>query len=103
MLTRVRPFLCAAAAAAALALSACGGGGGGVSSDDPASLAPASAPLYIEANLRPKGKLQANVENLASTVSGIKDPLGQVVSLIDRSLASNKPLSGKTQTFETIE
>jgi Protein of unknown function (DUF3352) len=100
MLTRVRPFLCAAAAAAALALSACGGGGGGVSSDDPASLAPASAPLYIEANLRPKGKLQANVENLASTVSGIKDPLGQVVALIDRSLASNKPLSGKTQTFE---
>jgi Protein of unknown function (DUF3352) len=100
MLTRVRPLACAAAAAAALALPACGGGGGGVSSDDPASLAPASAPLYFQATLRPKGKLKANVEKLSSTVSGIKDPLGQVVAMIDQSLASNKPLSGKTQTFE---
>jgi uncharacterized protein DUF3352 len=100
MLTRMRPLVCAAAAAAALALPACGGGGGGVSSDDPASLAPASAPLYFEATLRPKGKLKANVEKLASTVSGINDPLGQVVGLIDQSLAENKPLSGKTQTFE---
>ena len=100
MLTRVRPLVCAAAATAALALSACGGGGGGVSSDDPASLAPASAPLYIQATLRPTGKLKTNVVKLASTVSAIKDPLGQVVSLIDQSLADNKPLSGKSQTFE---
>jgi hypothetical protein len=100
MLTRVRPLLCAAAAAAALALPACGGGGGGVSSDDPASLAPASAPLYVQATLRPKGKLKSNVEKLAATVSGVKEPFGRVVGLIDQSLAENKPLSGKTQTFE---
>jgi Protein of unknown function (DUF3352) len=100
MLTRMRPLVCAAAAAAALALGACGGSGGGVSSDDPASLAPSAAPLYIQATLRPKGKLKANVEKLASGVSGLDDPTGKLISLIDQSLAENKPLSGKTQTFE---
>src|SRR5919106_3013642 len=56
--------LACAAAAAALALPACGGDGGGVSSDDPASLAPANAPLYVQATIRPQGEQKSNVEAL---------------------------------------
>jgi hypothetical protein len=100
MLTRARPLVCAAVAAAALALPACGSSGGGAGSDDPASLAPADAPLYIQATLRPKGKMKTDVEKLASTLSGVPDPTAKLVGLIDQSLASDHPLSGRKQTFE---
>jgi hypothetical protein len=99
MLTPRRLFVSILPAAAALAISACGGGGGGVSSDDPASLAPADTPLYIQVVLRPHGQLKTNVETLASTISGYDDPSAKLIDLIDQSLRDNHPLNGRTQTF----
>jgi hypothetical protein len=84
MLARARVLVCAIGVAAGLILAACGGGGG-VSSDDPASLAPADAPIYIQATIRPKGKLKTHVEALASTVSGIDDPTARLIALLDES------------------
>jgi hypothetical protein len=100
VLTPVRIFLCALAAVAALGLCACGGGGGGVSSDDPASLAPADAPIYVQAVLRPKGKQKTDVEALASKVSGFDDPFGQLASYIDSHINDEPTLSGRRLSFE---
>ena len=53
------------------------GGGGDSSSGDPADLrAAASAPLYIEATLRPQGELKTNVEELFQKATGIDTNLG---------------------------
>ncbi|MDP9277760.1 MAG: DUF3352 domain-containing protein, partial [Actinomycetota bacterium] len=99
MLSRARVLALVLAVAAALAISACGGGGG-VSSDDPASLAPADAPVYIQATIRPHGATKTNVESLASTISGFGDPTGKLIDLVDESLRQNHPLNGEHQTFE---
>ncbi|MEK6252371.1 MAG: DUF3352 domain-containing protein [Actinomycetota bacterium] len=98
MLTRARVLVLALAAAAALAISACGGGGG-VSSDDPASLAPADAPVYIQGTIRPHGATKTNVESLASTIMGLSDPTGKLIDLLDRSLNDTPNLSGKQLSF----
>ena len=82
----------AATAAAALAIGACGGGDdGGVEDTDPASLAPADAPIYVQVTLRPEGKLKTDVEALASTVSGLDDPTGRLIELFDEETADENP------------
>jgi hypothetical protein len=98
MLTRARVLVLAFAAAAALAITACGGGGG-VSSDDPASLAPADAPVYIQGTVRPHGALKKNVESLASTITGLRDPVAKLIDMIDQSAIDAPTLSGKNVTF----
>jgi Protein of unknown function (DUF3352) len=85
MLSAIRALVLAIGAAAALAISGCDGGGGGVSADDPASLAPANAPIYVQATVQPTGKLKSDVESLASTVSGLPDPTAKLISELDRS------------------
>ncbi len=101
MLTRARALIVALAAAAALGISACGAGGGsGLADDDPATLAPADAPFYLQATLRPEGKAKANVEGLASTVSGYDDPFERLVSYIDQDINDQPTLSGKHLSFE---
>jgi len=99
MLSRARVLVLLLAAAAALAISACGGGGGEVSSDDPASLAPADAPIYVQGTIRPHGATKTNVEALASTISGFGDPTAQLTALLDRSLNDTPNLSGKHLSF----
>jgi hypothetical protein len=84
MLSPLRALVLGLGVAAALAIAACGGGGGEVSADDPASLAPAEAPVFVQATIRPKGKLKSNVESLASTVSGLADPTGKLIEQLDR-------------------
>ncbi|MGH2982281.1 MAG: hypothetical protein ACRDKV_09610, partial [Solirubrobacterales bacterium] len=86
MSTRGRMLACSAAVAAAFTVSACGGDGGGVDSDDPASLAPADAPIYVQATVRPQGQLKRDVEALASTVSGFDDPTGRLMQEIEDSI-----------------
>jgi Protein of unknown function (DUF3352) len=98
MVTRGRLLLCAATTAAALAIPACGGDGGGVESDDPASLAPAGAPVYVQATIRPQGRLKADVEALASTVSGFDDPTGRLIELFDEA-ASGEDLNDPDFNF----
>lgn len=98
MLSRARVLVLVLVVAAALAISACGGGGG-VSSDDPASLAPADAPVYIQGTIRPQGATKTNVESLASTISGFGDPTSKLTALLDKSLNDTPNLSGKHLSF----
>jgi hypothetical protein len=87
-----------ACVAAAIAIPGCGGDGG-VGSDDPASLAPADAPLYIQGVLRPHGRLKTEVETLASQVTRLDDPTGKLIDFLNQSLRESHPVSGKHLTF----
>jgi hypothetical protein len=98
MLSRARVLVLFLAAVAALAISACGGGGG-ASSDDPASLAPADAPVYVQGTIRPQGATKTNVESLASTIGGFGDPTAQLTALLDKALNDTPNLSGKHLSF----
>jgi hypothetical protein len=51
-------------ALAALVITACGGDDdeGGVEGPDPATITPASAPLYFEAVVKPEGDTKENLE-----------------------------------------
>lgn len=75
MRLRLLSLLVAAAALAGLLLAGCGGGGG---SQDPSSLVPPSAPVYVEATVRPEGNLKTDMEALAKRVAGVED-LGQLL------------------------
>jgi hypothetical protein len=70
--------------AAATALLAGCGGDSGSSSTDPASVAPAETPVFIEAKIQPTGELKANLETIASRV-GVDDLGGTIVSYLEQS------------------
>lgn len=84
------------AALAALALAGCGGGDGDGSSGaapGPATLAPASAPVFVEATIRPSGDVRADVEALARRVAGVEDLGGLIVSEAEKAAGeSGEPL-----------
>jgi Protein of unknown function (DUF3352) len=82
-------------ALAGLLLAACGGGGG--ASADPASVAPASSPLYIEAAVHPEGELKSNVEALAEKIAGVEDLGELIVSELEKSAGD----SGEKLDFAT--
>lgn len=93
---RLVPFLLLAALAA-LFVAGCGssddGGSGGT---DPASVAPATAPVFIEATIRPEGETKTNIEALAQKIAGIDD-LGE---LIVEELESSAADDGEDLDFE---
>ncbi len=67
------------AALAALFVAGCGGGSDdGGSGTDPASVAPAGAPVFIQATIRPEGETQANIEALAKKIADVDD-LGELI------------------------
>lgn len=68
----------------ALFVAGCGGGGSS-SSADPATVAPAKTPFYVEFTIRPEGETKANIEALAKKLAGIDDLGGLVVSKIEES------------------
>src|SRR4051794_36671988 len=74
-----------AAAAAVVPLAGCGDGESS-SSTDPASVAPAKTPVFIEAKIQPGGELKANLESIASRV-GVEDLGGTIVSYIEAAAA----------------
>ena len=76
-------LLLLAAALAALALAGCGGDDGGSGSDDPASVAPAGSPLFIEFAIQPEGELKSNIQALAKNLAGIDDPGTMIVELLE--------------------
>ncbi|HUC00177.1 MAG TPA: DUF3352 domain-containing protein [Solirubrobacterales bacterium] len=76
MKTRFVPMLFLAALAA-LAVGGCGGGSGG-SGADPASVAPAKTPFYLEATIQPEAELSDNVNALAQKIAGIGD-VGELI------------------------
>src|SRR3954447_12333015 len=102
MALRQRITACAALAAAALAIAGCGGGGGG-GSDDPATVAPANAPVYLQATLRPTGQLKTNAGDAISTVTGETDPGKAIVDLINQQLQSSANDSDVTSYEKDIQ
>ncbi len=85
----------AAVAAAALAVAGCGGGGGGPSTlgADPALAVPAGARLYISLDVRPGQPQSANAQAIASQITRLGNPFGQLVSKLDRSAAAGNTIS----------
>jgi hypothetical protein len=64
---------------AALFAAGCGGGSDDSSgSTDPASVAPPTAPVFIDLTVRPEGETKANIEALAQKIAGIDD-LGELI------------------------
>jgi hypothetical protein len=70
-------FLSIAAALAAALVAGCGGSGGG--GGEPAGVVPKTAPVYLEAKLKPDGKTTEALNEVASTVLGI-DNVGEFVA-----------------------
>ncbi|HWJ41825.1 MAG TPA: DUF3352 domain-containing protein [Solirubrobacterales bacterium] len=77
---KARPVLPALLVAlAALLLAGCGGGDdGGNGGSDPATVAPAEAPVFIAATIRPEGETKADIEALAQKIAGVDD-LGELI------------------------
>jgi uncharacterized protein DUF3352 len=88
--TRLVPILLLAALAA-LAVAGCGGGGGG-SDEDPASVAPAKTPFYIEATIQPEAELSENVDALAQKIAGIDDVGELIVEELRKSGDPDSPV-----------
>lgn len=78
MRLRLATTVAALAALPALVVAGCGSDSSGSSGSDPAALAPATSPMYIEATLRPEGELKTNVDDLARTIAGVDD-LGELI------------------------
>jgi hypothetical protein len=75
---RLVPFLLLAALAA-LFVVGCGGGDDGGSGDaDPASIAPAQAPVFIDFSVRPDPETGENIDALAQKIAGI-DSVGDLI------------------------
>jgi hypothetical protein len=88
-LVRRRFVLSVLLAALVALLAACGGGSGGGDGTDPASVAPASAPLYIGFTLRPEGEEKEDVDALAKTVAGVDSLGGLIVEELEKSAESD--------------
>jgi hypothetical protein len=90
LLHRPRRFalLAASCAVAVVPIAGCGSSSSSNSSasasgTDPAALLPASAPVYVEAQVRPTGDLAANTKTVAGKILRTSDPGGKIVGLID--------------------
>jgi hypothetical protein len=60
-------------------VAGCGGSSDeGGSGTDPASVAPAKAPLFIDFTVRPEGETQENIDALAKEIAGV-DNLGELI------------------------
>ncbi len=85
------------AALAALLVAGCGGSSDDSSGGtDPAGVAPASAPVFISATVRPEGEAKANIEALAQKIAGVDD-LGE---LIVEELENSSSEDGEDLNFE---
>jgi hypothetical protein len=79
-----------ACAAVAVPVAGCGdsssSSGGGNAGADPAAFLPASAPIYVEAQVQPTGELKADATTIAGKILQTGDPGGKIVGLIDKGL-----------------
>lgn len=72
-------------ALAALPVAGCGGGSDGGSGTDPATVAPANTPLYVDFTIKPEGETKTHIEELAQKLAGIDDLGGLIVSELEES------------------
>lgn len=72
-------LILAALVAAAILVAGCGGSSGGGSGEEPASLAPSNAPVYLEVDLGAEGNQSEEFNELTQTVLGI-DNVGEFVA-----------------------
>lgn len=77
----MRRLLLSISIAGALAAAGCGGSSGGGSDADPATLVPASAPIYAEFSLEDDEDFKA----VASKLTGAADPAAELVKLLESS------------------
>jgi hypothetical protein len=74
MLVRKKLLACLSTAiVAALIVAGCGGSSGGGNGDEPVSLAPAKAPVWLEVDLGAEGKQSEEFNELTQTVLGIEN------------------------------
>jgi hypothetical protein len=89
-LPRFVPAL-AVLAAVAIPIAGCGdssnsAGSAGNAGADPAAYLPATAPVYVEAQVQPDGDLKANATTVAGKILRTGDPGGKIVGLLDKGL-----------------
>ena len=78
------------AALGALLVAGCGGGGGSDSGGtDPASVAPAKSPVFIDFTLQPEGETKQNIEALAQKIAGVDDLGGLIVEELENSASED--------------
>jgi hypothetical protein len=74
------------AALAAAVVAGCGGSGDSSSGgSDPATLAPPTAPVFIDFTIHPEGATKTNIEELAKKLAGIDDLGGLIVTELESS------------------
>jgi hypothetical protein len=107
--TPLKLLVLLAALMLALGLAACGGGDDSTDSvdvgdlgPDPATMAPADAPFYAEAVLRPQGTMRDDLESALSKLLATDDPFGMIREQVDASLASD-PQNGDYTLADDIE
>jgi Protein of unknown function (DUF3352) len=90
-------LLVALAALVAVFVAGCGGSSdSGSSGADPATVAPPSAPIFIDFTVRPEGATKTNIEELAKNLAGV-DNLGD---LIVTELENSASSEGEELDFE---
>ncbi|HEX5594211.1 MAG TPA: DUF3352 domain-containing protein [Solirubrobacterales bacterium] len=73
----------------ALFAAGCGGGDSSGGSSDAATLAPATAPIFIDFTIRPEGATKTNIEELAKKLAGIDDLGGLIVEELESSASED--------------
>jgi hypothetical protein len=97
---RARRVALTLALALAAGVSGCvGGGESGVDPDDPANLAPADAPLYVEAAVRPTGQVRDRTLAALEEMTGSEDPGPRLRAELDRRLRA----AGLGITFRDLQ
>jgi hypothetical protein len=89
-LVKLRLVLISALAALAAFVAGCGGsddGSGG--SSEAATLAPPTAPVFIDFTIRPEGATKTNIEELAKKLAGIDDLGGLIVEELENSASED--------------
>jgi hypothetical protein len=89
-LVKLRLVLLVLAAAFIAMIAGCGGSddsSGG--SSDAATLAPATAPVFIDFTIRPEGATKTNIEELAKKLAGVDDLGGLIVEELESSASED--------------